>query len=80
MGNNRHPMTGAALQQPDPAPLRVWALADRDKPCTEHIAAYTGAIPCTGAYRCQACGTTWDEQGNAETMAQRAARLARWPR
>lgn len=60
MSTNRTPLTGQPLEQPDPAPLRVNAIWDRDKPCTEHHAPYAGRIPCTGVLRCSLCLTEWD--------------------
>jgi hypothetical protein len=60
VSGNRTPLGGHPLEQPDPAPLRVFALYDADKPCTEHSVAYTGRIPCTGAVRCYICGTEWE--------------------
>ena len=60
---NTHGMTGAPLEQPEPAPLRVFAAFDRDKPCTEHSTGYSGTVPCTGDYRCRLCGTVWDDAG-----------------
>lgn len=75
MASSTHPLTGIVLRDPDPAPLRVWAMYDADKPCTKHNVAYTGQIPCTGMLRCYLCGTTWNDDGNPETLDQRAARL-----
>lgn len=60
---NRHGMTGAPLQQPDPEPLRRFAAFDSDQPCREHSTAYSGSMPCTGDYRCYLCGTVWDDDG-----------------
>ena len=60
MANNLTPLTGQPLEQPDPPPLRVWAAFDRDKPCTEHHAPYTGRIPCTGVLKCTLCFTEWN--------------------
>lgn len=61
---NTHPLSGARLQQPDPAPLRTRAMFDPDEPCTEHSTHYTGRIPCTGDLACRLCGTRWDDAGN----------------
>jgi len=58
-----HPLTGVQLEQPDPAPLRRFAIFDSDQSCVEHDPAYSGAVPCTGDLRCRLCGTAWDEQG-----------------
>lgn len=79
MTHNRHGMTDAPLQQPSPAPLRIFAMFDRDAECTEHQPAYSGHIPCTGAYRCVLCGTAWDDAGNVEGVhrSQQVARLRR---
>lgn len=60
MASNRTPLTGRPLEQPVPAPLRVLAVFDRDQPCTEHHAPFTGRVPCTGALRCTLCLTSWD--------------------
>jgi hypothetical protein len=60
MANNRTPLTGQPLEQPDPAPLRKFALYYRDEPCTEHHAPFTGSIPCTGVLQCSLCGSQWD--------------------
>jgi hypothetical protein len=56
---NTTPLTGQPLEQPVPAPLRILAVFDKDQPCTEHHAPYTGTIPCTGDLRCSLCGTEW---------------------
>lgn len=61
---NTHGMTGAPLQQPDPSPLRIHAVFDRDQPCEVHSTGYTGSMPCTGDYACRLCGTAWDDNGN----------------
>lgn len=60
--SNTTPLTGQPLRQPVPAPLRIGAVFDRDQPCTEHHAPYTGTIPCTGVLRCSLCGTEWDPE------------------
>lgn len=62
--SNRHGLTGAVLQQPDPPPLRKFAAFDRDQPCEVHSTGYSGTVPCTGDYRCRLCGTAWDDNGN----------------
>lgn len=69
---NRHGITGAVLQQPDPPPLRKFAIWDSDKPCEVHSTAYMGNMPCTGDYACHLCGTVWDDNGNV--IGQRGAR------
>jgi hypothetical protein len=63
--------TKLPLEQPDPPPLRRFALFDADQPCTDHQAAYTGAIPCTGPLRCYLCGTEWDPD-TGKLLAPRA--------
>lgn len=60
---NKHGMTGAPLQQPDPPPMRVNAVFDRDQPCTEHSTGYLGSRPCTGGYGCRICDTQWNDDG-----------------
>lgn len=70
-----HPLTGITLRQPCPAPLRIRAIWDADKPCLQHAVAYSGSVPCTGAIQCYICETTWDDNGTPETPAQRNARL-----
>lgn len=60
MANNRTPLTGRPLEQPEPAPLRADALFDSDQPCIEHHAPFTGRVPCTGVLRCSLCRTEWD--------------------
>lgn len=77
MSGNRHGMTGAELRQPVPAPLRIFAMFDRDSECTEHSPAFTGSIPCTGAYACALCGTAWDEKGNVEGKPHPGQQTAR---
>jgi hypothetical protein len=59
---NRTPLTGVPLEQPEPPPLRKFALYGRDHPCVEHHAHYTGTVPCTGVLRCTFCGTEWDPE------------------
>jgi hypothetical protein len=73
---NTHGMTGAKLEQPDPAPLRQFAAFDREEPCTEHSTAYTGSVPCTGAYACRLCGTAWDDRGRVESVPPQPGQAA----
>ena len=72
-----HGLTGAPLQQPDPAPLRVFAVFDKNDPCVQHSTGYEGEVPCTGDYRCSLCGTVWDEDG--KVLATGVKRPARRP-
>lgn len=60
MSNNRTPLTGQPLEQPDPAPHQIFVAWQNNEPCTKHSTAYTGTIPCTGVLRCAFCGTEWD--------------------
>lgn len=60
--SNRTPLTGRLLQQPDPAPLRRFALYDSGQPCLDHHAPYTGSVSCTGVLQCTLCGTRWNPE------------------
>ena len=52
------------------APLRIFALFDRDKPCDHPIGfRYTGRIQNTGVRRCDLCGST-EEQNGKERKGQ----------
>jgi len=57
---NDNTFNGVALKQPEEPPRRRFSMWHSHDPCIDHMVAYTGAIPCTGALRCRICGTEWD--------------------
>jgi len=72
----RHPVTGRALEQPSPPPLRVFAAVDKNDKCEPHqpIAA-AGRMMC----RCELCGTVWDGLGRVAGLGQPPPRAKQAP-